>query len=90
VFIGSLNLDPRAVLHNTEIGVVIKSAEIGNTMGTGFDQIIEGMTFRLELVKNANGSENILWHGLVDGEEKTFDVDPYTGFWHRFHAPVAH
>ncbi|MDL1976152.1 MAG: phospholipase D family protein [Deltaproteobacteria bacterium] len=84
VFIGSLNLDPRAVIHNTEIGVVMKSAEIGNRMGTGFDQIIEDVAFRLELVKNANGSENILWHGLVDGEDKTFDVDPYTGFWRRF------
>ncbi len=84
VFIGSLNLDPRAVIHNTEIGVVMKSAEIGNRMGTGFDQIIEEVAFRLELMKNANGSENILWHGLVDGEEKTFDVDPYTGFWRRF------
>jgi putative cardiolipin synthase len=84
VFIGSLNLDPRAVIHNTEIGVVMKSAEIGNTMGTGFDQIIEKVAFRLELMKNANGSENILWHGLVDGEEKTFDVDPYTAFWRRF------
>ncbi|MBC2712127.1 MAG: phospholipase D family protein [Desulfosarcina sp.] len=84
VFIGSLNLDPRAVIHNTEIGVVMKSAEIGHAMGTGFDQIIQEMVFRLELVKNANESEKILWHGLVDEEEKTFDVDPYTGFWQRF------
>ena len=28
VFIGSLNLDPRAVIHNTEIGVVFSSSEI--------------------------------------------------------------
>ncbi len=84
VFIGSLNLDPRAMVHNTEIGVVMKSEAIGNMMGITFDQVIGQVAFRLELVKNANGSDKILWHGLVDGERKTFNVDPYTGFWQRF------
>ncbi|NQT70493.1 MAG: phospholipase D family protein, partial [Desulfobacteraceae bacterium] len=32
VFIGSLNLDPRAVVHNTEIGVVLESTEIATGM----------------------------------------------------------
>jgi putative cardiolipin synthase len=84
VFIGSLNLDPRAVVHNTEIGVVIESPKIGADMATVFDAFTQQAAFRLELVKNANGSEGIRWHGLVDGEEKTFTVDPYTGFWRRF------
>ena len=83
VFIGSLNLDPRAVVHNTEIGVVIQSPEIGSEMATAIDDNIETAAFRLELVKNANGSESILWHGWSDGEKKTFDVDPYTSFWQR-------
>ncbi len=84
VFIGSLNLDPRAVKHNTEIGLVLTSSEIANMMGDGFDQNIEQKMFRLELVKNENGTESILWHGQVDGKEIVFDVDPYTGFWRRF------
>jgi putative cardiolipin synthase len=84
VFIGSLNLDPRAVVHNTEIGVVMTSPKLGGEMGTIFDTFIKLAAFRLELVKNTNGSEKILWHGLVDGKSKTFGVDPYTGFWRRF------
>jgi putative cardiolipin synthase len=84
IFIGSLNLDPRAVVHNTEIGVVIQSPEIGSDMATAIDKYIQEAAFRLELVKNANGSEGIRWYGLVDGEEKVFNVDPYTGFWRRF------
>lgn len=83
VFIGSLNLDPRAVVHNTEIGVVINSSDIGETMTAVFDSVVQERSFRLELIKNPNGSEEIRWHGLVDGEEKTFSVDPYTGFWRR-------
>jgi len=84
VFIGSLNLDPRAVLHNTEIGVVFASAEIANEMGDWFDQNVERLAFRLELYRDVNGSEKILWHGLDQGEPRIFDVDPYSGFWQRF------
>jgi putative cardiolipin synthase len=84
VFIGSPNLDPRAVLHNTEIGVVFKQTDIAAGMAQWFDKNVEQIAFRLELVKNESGSEKLLWHGVVDGERKTFDVDPYTGFWQRF------
>ncbi len=84
VFIGSLNLDPRAIVHNTEIGVVFSQTEIAEEMAKWFDENIKKIAFRLELVKNENGSEGIRWHGVVDGEQKTFTVDPYTGFWRRF------
>jgi len=84
VFIGSLNLDPRALLHNTEIGVVVKVPEIAEDMARWFEENIEQLAFRLELKKEENGSEKLLWVGVVDGKELTFDVDPYTGFWRRF------
>jgi putative cardiolipin synthase len=84
VFIGSLNLDPRAIYHNTEIGVVLKSSEIANEMGDWFDQNIEQVAFRLELHTNENGSEKILWHGMENGEERIYSVEPHTGFCLRF------
>ncbi|MBW1802393.1 MAG: phospholipase D family protein [Deltaproteobacteria bacterium] len=84
VFIGSLNLDPRAIYHNTEIGVVLASEEIAKGMGDSFDQDIEKVAFRLELRTDKNGYEKIHWHGLDKGEERVFSVDPYTGFWRRF------
>ena len=83
VFIGSLNLDPRAIVHNTEIGVVFTSAAFAKEMGDWFDQNIDRVAFRLELQKNDDGSEKLLWHGLVDGKPQVFDVEPYTGFWRR-------
>ncbi len=83
VFIGSLNLDPRSLLQNTEIGVIIDQADIAQGMATWFDRNIESVAFRLELVKQQNETESILWHGMADGETKTFDVDPYTSFWRR-------
>ena len=83
VFIGSLNLDPRALVHNTEIGVVLTSEKIASEMSDWFDQNMEQVAFRLELNKE-DGSEKILWHSRVDGKAVVFEVEPYTGFWQRF------
>jgi len=84
VFVGSLNLDPRALLYNTEIGVIFSSEEAACTMSDWFDEHIDQMAFKLELRKDQDGYEQILWHGMVDGKPQTFDVEPYTGFWRRF------
>jgi putative cardiolipin synthase len=83
VFIGSLNLDPRAMIHNTEIGVVLTSPEIAQGMGDWFDENIGKLAFRVELKRSEDGSEALLWHGFVDGAPQTFDTEPYTGFWKR-------
>ena len=84
VFIGSLNLDPRALVYNTEIGVVLNVPIIAEEMTKWFDENINQLAFRLELKKDENGDENLLWHGVVNGKEHTFDVEPYAGFWRRF------
>jgi len=83
VFVGSLNLDPRAVVQNTEIGVVLESRKIATQMADWFDQNIDKVAFRLELQKDGNGHEKIIWHGMEDGKTRVFTVDPYTGFWRR-------
>ena len=84
VFIGSFNLDAQSRIQNTEIGVVIDSVDIATGMAEGFDRNINQAAFRLELETSANGSEQILWHGMVDGQPLVFKVDPYTSFWTRF------
>jgi len=84
VFIGSLNLDPRSVVQNTEIGVVFQSPEIAKRMAESFDSKIDRLAFRLTLEDADKGNEQIVWYGLVDGEPQTFYKDPYTSFWKRF------
>ena len=84
VFIGSLNLDPIAIYNNTEIGMVITQETIARGMGEWFDQNIDKLAFRLELVDDGTGHEQILWHGLESGKEITFTKEPYTGLWTRF------
>jgi putative cardiolipin synthase len=84
VFIGSLNLDARSIIQNTEIGVVFESEEIAIGMANKFDRIIDQIAFRLELQRDNQGRERITWHGLVDGKQQILTVDPYTSFWKRF------
>jgi len=84
VFIGSLNLDPRSFYENSEIGLILNSSEIAEGMAKGFDVDIAKHTFTLELKKDEDGYEELLWHGNEDGNPVTFDVDPYTSFWRRF------
>ena len=84
VFIGSLNLDPRSIVQNTEIGVVFESPEIATRMATDFDSKIDQVAFRVELQTDSHGHEQLLWHGMVDGEQQTLTKEPYAGFWKRF------
>jgi putative cardiolipin synthase len=84
VFIGSLNLDPRSVTENTEIGVVFASIEIAQGMADWFDQNIHKIAFQLELTTGPGKKEDIVWHGIENGKPKKFTVEPYTGFWRRF------
>jgi putative cardiolipin synthase len=84
VFIGSLNLDPRALVHNTEIGVVIKVPEIAKEMAMWFDKNIEQLAFRLELKNDEYGSDQLLWYGWEKGKQVVYTHEPHTGFWRRF------
>ena len=83
MFIGSLNLDPRSLIHNTEIGLVISCEELAQGFGEWFDRDIEKLAFRLEL-KESKGQKMILWHGLVDGQPATLTDEPHAGFWLKF------
>jgi putative cardiolipin synthase len=83
VFIGSLNLDPRSVTENTEIGIMVTSKKIVDDMATAFDLITETMAFRLKLNTDEDGMELISWHGQKNDEKRVWSVEPNTGFWQR-------
>ncbi|MBW2660208.1 MAG: phospholipase D family protein [Deltaproteobacteria bacterium] len=83
VFIGSLNLDPRSIVENTEIGIMVTSKEVADILAGKFDMMIDKIAFRLELHTDEEGIEFIFWHGQEDGEERVWAADPYTSFWRR-------
>lgn len=84
VFIGSMNLDPRSVVENTEIGVILRVPEIATGMGDWLDANIEQLAFRVKLETDDSGAEQLRWHGQEAGTPHVYDVEPHTGFWRRF------
>ncbi len=83
LFIGSMNLDPRSVSQNTEIGVLIQSPALAGRIASEYDRQIDSAAFRLELKKTPSGAEQLLWHGYVGGRPVTFRKEPMTSFWRR-------
>ncbi len=84
VFIGSMNLDPRSVVENTEIGLVIDSVEIAREMNDWFNREVNNVAYRLLLETNQAGKEKLVWHRTLEGEEQRFTSEPNAGFWRRF------
>ncbi|WP_193755606.1 phospholipase D family protein [Psychromonas sp. psych-6C06] len=78
-FIGSLNLDPRSLYENTEIGVILETEALSEDVAEQFDNHINQIAFELSLVDN-----NIIWSKIESGETITYDKEPYSSWWERF------
>ena len=82
VFVGSLNLDPRSIDINTEMGMLIRSPELVAQMTDQAAANIAAIAYRLELDEN----DKIIWRATVDGEEIVETKEPQTTGWQRFTA----
>ena len=82
VFVGSLNLDPRSIDINTEMGILIDSPEMGALMVQEGIEDIPRMAYRLQL----NEQGKIRWHATIDDEEIVETREPLTSGWRRFSA----
>jgi putative cardiolipin synthase len=71
IFIGSMNMDPRSERHNTEIGVILRSAELGAQVHHLLTTEMEQSAYRLRL--NAT-RDDIEWVSYDD--ETVFDSEP--------------
>ena len=82
MFVGSLNLDPRSIDINTEMGVMIDSEPLAKlAVENSLDQI-PGMAYRLKLDEKGR----IRWHATIDGQEVVETKEPNTSAWTRFKA----
>ena len=75
VFIGSMNMDARSAHTNSELGLVIRSAEIARQVTSLLDDISADGSYRLQLVDH---SDKIEWISGEAGSEKTWYTDPET------------
>jgi putative cardiolipin synthase len=71
VFIGSMNMDPRSERHNTELGLILDSPELGSQVRHLLETEMEQSAYLLRLKE---GTDDIEWVSF-DGEE-VFDSEP--------------
>jgi putative cardiolipin synthase len=81
VFIGSMNLDPRSGRTNTEIGLIIESPEVAQTVGSLVGEALLAGAYKLRL--GADG-ERIEWVETdVHGNQIVHPREPEDDWWLR-------
>ncbi|SAL76605.1 phospholipase D/transphosphatidylase [Caballeronia choica] len=77
IFIGSMNLDPRSVELNTEIGVYCESQSAAQQVTDRVESNLNRVAWRLELRTDPNGTSHIVWmETATDGTMTVFDSEP--------------
>jgi phosphatidylserine/phosphatidylglycerophosphate/cardiolipin synthase-like enzyme len=81
VFIGSMNMDARSARTNSELGLVMRSADIARQVTSLLDDISADGSYKLRLVDHSNRIE---WSSGEPGSETTWYTDPETTRLQRF------
>ncbi|MCY1281844.1 Cardiolipin synthase C [compost metagenome] len=84
-FIGSFNFDPRSVLWNTEVGVLVDSPELSERVR---QLILEGMAPALAYEVRLDARGQLVWVTEDDGRPRTLDQEP-GGFWRHLNTRVS-
>ena len=82
VFVGSLNLDPRSIDINTEMGLLIDSPELGELLTESSRKRIPMIAYRVKM----DDEGELSWHATIDGKEVVETKEPQTSGWDRFKA----
>jgi cardiolipin synthase C len=88
LFVGSMNLDPRSLFLNTEIGVILEMPEMARAFVQRLDADLRGSAYRLALSPEgaAGSSRRVEWIALEGGREVRYATDPGASFWRRLGA----
>ena len=78
-FVGSFNLDPRSAHLNTEMGLVIQSPELSETISSVLDRTLPDRAYEVRLTP----SGGLEWVEQGPQGEVRYGHDPKTGFFKR-------
>lgn len=80
LFLGSFNWDPRSVNINTEMGVIIQSAELAGAAGSLIDDNVDDRTYEVFL----DDSGQLRWADRAGDELVVLTKEPNSSWWRRF------
>jgi putative cardiolipin synthase len=89
VFIGSLNLDPRSFVENSEIGVLLEDPATAAELSDWFDHNVPLQAYRLVLETAPDGRETIRWIDDQGENATVFDRDPESSWVQRLLVGLA-
>lgn len=82
LFVGSLNLDPRSIKINAEMGLLIDCEPMVRPFTHGAEERLSAVTYRVLV----NDKGKLEWHTRIDKQEVIETKEPLTGWWLRFKA----
>lgn len=82
LFVGSLNLDPRSIDINAEMGLLIDSREMTSTLASAVDAVLPRIAYKIAM----NDKGKLVWRGVEDDVETVDTKEPQTNAWLRFKA----
>jgi len=78
-FIGSLNLDPRSVYLNTEVGVIISNNDLTAMASDALQAAVKSNAYKVSLTDN----NAIIWESTDDDTVTVYRSEPHTSIWRR-------
>ena len=88
LFVGSLNLDPRSIDINTEMGLFLDSEEIATRFAQQVEDDLPLFTYRLVLSDNSPDHGPLEWHYTGESEVSIEIWEPGAGFWRNLGADL--
>jgi putative cardiolipin synthase len=82
IFAGSLNMDPRSIDINSEMGIVIHSPELANSLAENVLEDLPEFAYRVELLDNGK----LQWRCIINGTQVVETKEPLTTGGQRFKA----
>jgi len=79
LFVGSLNLDPRSIEINAEMGLLIDSPIMAKQFLEEVDRSLQTLTYKVELDEGGR----LRWLATIGGDEIVETSEPLTGWWRR-------
>ena len=88
LFVGSMNLDPRSVFLNTEIGVILEMPELARKLAAQFEPELRESAYRLALVPDGlpGSGTRLEWISLEPAGEVRYASEPGASLWRRLTA----
>jgi cardiolipin synthase C len=83
IFIGSLNLDPRSIVLNTEIGVVCESAAMAESVLGPLEDRLDQIAWRLEREADETGRKQLVWIETGEKGVRRLTEEPGVSTWRR-------